>query len=110
MRNQDTTEKTGSQSDGNQKAIANFGQEEKTYLIKKECIDVSYILTFPCLLQARLDSKDGQAASRFLSLWWWIRLVVRALSCNKGTMWIKVSIMENLLTGWCWVRRKRQRG
>ena len=64
MRNQDTTEKTGSQSDGNQKAIANFGQGEKTYLIKKECIDVSYILTFPCLLQARLDSKDGQVGSQ----------------------------------------------
>ena len=48
--------------------IASFGQGERTLLIQKASADPSCILTFPHLLQAKLDSKDGQVGSQQNSL------------------------------------------
>ena len=44
--------------------IASFGQGERAFLIQKDSADSSCILTFPQLLQAKLDTEDGQVGSR----------------------------------------------
>ena len=48
--------------------IASFGRGERALLIQKASADPSCILTFPHLLQAKLDSKDGQVGSQQNSL------------------------------------------
>ena len=67
MSNQDTkaaTATTGQDIDVHQKPIASFGHGEKVCLIKKGSADPCCILTFPQLLQAKLDAKDGQVGSQ----------------------------------------------
>ena len=67
MSNQDTkarTATTGQDIDVHQKPIASFGQGEEAFLIQKDSADPSCILTFPQLLQAKLDAKDGQVGSQ----------------------------------------------
>ena len=64
MSNQDTKATTGQHIDAHQKPIASFGQGEKAFLIQKDSTDPSCILTFPQLLQAKLDAKDGQVGSQ----------------------------------------------
>ena len=67
MSNQDTkarTATTGQDIDVHQKPIASFGHGEKACLIKKGSADPCCILTFPQLLQAKLDAKDGQVGSQ----------------------------------------------
>tara|TARA_B100001105_G_scaffold235823_1_gene211283 strand:+ start:253 stop:546 length:294 start_codon:yes stop_codon:yes gene_type:complete len=97
MSNQDTKATTGQHIDAHQKPIASFGHEEKAFLIQKDSADPSCILTFPQLLQVKLDAEDGQVGSQQNP----VPLVVdspvgRELCWNEGTMWIKVRVMEDL--------------
>ncbi len=64
MSNQDTKTTIGQHIDAHQKPIASFGQGEKAFLIQKDSAEPSCILTFPQLLQAKLDAKDGQVGSQ----------------------------------------------
>ena len=64
MSNQDTKVTTEQHIDAHQKPIASFGQGEQAFLIQKDSTDPSCILTFPQLLQAKLDAKDGQVGSQ----------------------------------------------
>ena len=64
MSNQDTKITTEQHIDTHQKPIASFGQGEKAFLIQKDSADPSCILTFPQLLQAKSDAKDGQVGSQ----------------------------------------------
>ena len=63
MSNQDTKATTGQHIDAHQKLIASFSHGKKAFLIQKDSADPSWILTFPQLLQAKLDTEDGQAGS-----------------------------------------------
>ena len=64
MSNQDTKITTEQHIDPHQKPIASFGQGEEAFLIQKDSADPSCILTFPQLLQIKLDAKDGQVGSQ----------------------------------------------
>ena len=64
MSNRDTKTKTGQRIDTTQKPVANFGQGERAFLVQKGSVDPSCILTFPDLLQAKLNSKDSQFGSQ----------------------------------------------
>ena len=64
MSNRDTKTKTGKRIDTSQKPVANFGQGERAFLVQKGSVDPSCVLTFPDLLQAKLNSKDSQFGSQ----------------------------------------------
>ena len=64
MSNQDTKAATGQHIVAHQKPIASFGHGERACLRQKDSADPSCILTFPQLLQAKLDAKDGQVGSQ----------------------------------------------
>ena len=63
MSNQDTKVTTGQDIDADQKPIASFGHGERACLIQKSSADPCCILTFPQLLQAKLDAENGQVGS-----------------------------------------------
>ena len=85
MSNQDTkarTATTGQDIDVHQKPIASFGHGEKACLIKKGSADPCCVLTFPQLLQATLDAKDGMGGIQQMPVPWVVDSPV-----GRGIVW-----------------------